>query len=284
MSNLECIGLCCFACIVPTVILGAFFFIVGAFFFCICKLFEYVYSKKSLFWKSLKTLCMKIMLEKVKIKLVDFKKEVMTRKNYYGKIAVLAFVLLAGIVIQILIEFGKFPCPIHVNNLNNISIAIVTIQATLFTLVISLLALVSNNDKIYFGFDVKDFYFNHCTKFLKQRNMMYIGIVLILLNTMFLHFDLHNIVYAVFLISLWLIFESAINVMRIFAGTDEAYKKEIEKYIDECLRNDRDVETIYNNFANDWKKKISYQDKSIDELYHQIYCKIYMYIIRKGIN
>lgn len=299
MSNLECVVLCCFACVVPTVVLGVIFFVIGVFFFYMWIVLEYIYSKKSLFWKYVKTLCMQLIkiindfycivtrfsnkiYEKCKKITGELLEKIKARKKYYGKIAALTVVLLASIVIQFLIEFGKFPRPIHVDNLNNISIAIVTIQATLFTLVISLLALVTNNDKIYFGFEIKNFYFNHCTKFLKQRTMMYIGIGLILLNTVFLHFDFHNIIYAIFAISLWLIFESIRNVMRIFAGTDDVYKKEIEKYIDECLEKDRDIEIICNNFSNDWCKKISYQDKSVDELYHKIYCKIYMHIIRKS--
>lgn len=310
MSNMEFLGICCIACVVPTVVLGIFFLTVGFFFFYMPKLFGYIYSKICHFGKFVKILCIQLikiindfycrvtrfisktyekckknigeLLEKIKIKLNDCKEKILARKKYYGKIAVLTFVLLASIVIQILIEFDKLPWLIYVDDLNSISIAVVTIQATLFTLVIALLALVTNNDKIYFGFEIKDFYFKHCTVFLEQKTMMFFGIGLILLNTMFLYFDLHNMIYAVFLISLWFIVESARNVMRIFAGTDEVYKKDVEKHIDECLEKDKDVEIICENFANDWNKKISYQDKSIDELYHQIYCKIYMHIIRKS--
>lgn len=254
--------------------------------FCIrlMKLMGDYYCKMVIFVKKSPEKIKKVikeLREKVKIVSIKLKNKIMA-KAYYIKIAVLTFVLLVSIVTQILIEFNMFPWPIQVNDLNNISIAIVTIQATLFTLVISLLALVTNNDKIYFGFEIKDFYFNHCTIFLKQETMMYIGVGLILLNTIFLHFDWHNIVYAIFFVSLWFIFESAKNVMRIFAGSDDIYIKQVEAYIDECLEKNRNVETIYNNFTNDWKRKISYQDKSIDELYHQIYCKIYMYIIRNG--
>lgn len=308
MSNLECIGLCCFACIVPTAVLGALFFIVGAFFFYIYKLFGCIYSKKSLYWKCVKTLCIQTakltkvyycrvtkfinktyeewkksireLLEKVKIKLFDFKKEVMAHKEYYGKIAILAFVMLTSIVIQILIEFGKFPCPIYVDDLNDISIAVVTIQATLFTLVISLLALVTNNDKVYFGFEIKDFYFNHGTVFLKQKTMMYVGIGLILLNIMFLYFDLHNMIYAVFFISLWFIFESARNVMRIFAGKDENYIEDVIDYIYECLEKNRTVKSIYDNFTNDWCKKIRNHDSYNEKLYYEIHCKIRMHMIK----
>ena len=310
MSNLEFLGICCIACVVPTVVLGIFFLTVGFFFFYMPKLFGYIYSKICHFLEFVKILCIQLvkiindfycrvtrfisqtyekckknigeLLEKIKIKLNDCKENILARKKYYGKIAVLTFVLLASIVIQILIELGMFPWPIQVDNLNNISIAVVTIQATLFTLVISLLALVTNNDKTYFGFEVKDFYFNHCTVFLKQKTMMYVGIGLILLNIMFLYFDLHNMIHAVFFISLWFIFESARNVMRIFAGTDEVYKKEIEKYIDDCLEKDKNVEIICKNFTNDWSNKISYQGNSADESYHQVYRKIYMHIIRKS--
>lgn len=272
MSNLEFLGICCIACVVPTVILGMIFYIIWAFLF-------FIFIKKSL-GKSKKVVGK--FYENVKTILTKLKNKIMDRKFFYRKIAVFTIILLTSIVIQILIEANMLPWHLYVDDLNNISIAIVTIQATLFTLVISLLALVINNDKIYFGFEIKDFYFNHCTVFLKQKTMMYIGIGLILLNTMFLYFDLHNIIYAVFFISLCFIFESARNVMRIFAGTDDVYKKEIEEYIDECLKKDKDVGIICNNIANDWRKKISSQDRSVDDLYHEIYCKIYMHIIRNS--
>lgn len=265
LSDLEFFGICCLACIVPTVMMGIIVFIIVSLFFFMCKGFEYIYSKKRFICEFVKSLWMRL------INFID---------SINFKIAASIIILLAGVVIQFLIDPSKLPKTNCVENLNNISIAVVTIQATLFTLVISLLALVSNNDKIYFGFEIKDFYFNHCTMFLKQKTMMYIGIVLILLNTFFLYFGLHDVIYAIFFISLWFIFESARNVMRIFAGTDDVYKERIEKYIDECLEMGKNVDTIYNNFARDWRKKIPNQDKSTDELYHRIYYKIYMYIIR----
>ena len=308
MSYMEFLGICCIACVVPTVVLGIFFLTVGFFFFYMPKLFGYIYSKICHFWEFVKILCIQLvkiindfycrvtrfisqtyekckknigeLLEKIKIKLNDCKEKILARKKYYGKIAVLTFVLLASIVIQILIELGMFPWPIQVDNLNNISIAVVTIQATLFTLVIALLALVTNNDKIYFGFEIKDFYFKHCTVFLEQKTMMFFGIGLILLNTMFLYFDLHNMIYAVFLISLWFIVESAINVMRIFAGKDEDYTEDVKNYIYECLEKNRTVKGIYDNFTNDWCKKIRNHDSYNEKLYFEIHCKIRMHMIK----
>lgn len=272
------------------------------------KLFGYIYSKICHFGKFVKILCIQLikiindfycrvtrfisktyekckknigeLLEKIKIKLNDCKEKILARKKYYGKIAVLTFVLLASIVIQILIEFDKLPWLIYVDDLNSISIAVVTIQATLFTLVIALLALVTNNDKIYFGFEIKDFYFKHCTVFLEQKTMMFFGIGLILLNTMFLYFDLHNMIYAVFLISLWFIVESARNVMRIFAGKDEGYTEDVKEYIYECLEKNRTVKSIYDNFTNDWCKKIRNHDSYNENLYFEIFSNIRMHMIK----
>lgn len=265
MSNLEFLGICCiaFVCVVSMVILGMLILY--------CCVFHFFIFIKKVIGK---------FQEKVKTILIKLKNKIWSHKVFYGKITIFTIILLAGIVTQIFIENNMFPRPIYVDNLNNISIAVVTIQATLFTLVVALLALVTNNDKIYFGFEIKDFYFKHCTVFLEQKTMMFFGIDLILLNTMFLYFDLHNMIYAVFLISLGFIVESAKNVMRIFAGKDEDYTEDVKDYIYECLEKNRTVKDIYDNFTNDWCKKIRNHDSYNEKLYFEIHCKIRMHMIK----
>ena len=84
----------------------------------------------------------------------------------------------------------------------------------------------------------------------------------------------------IFFISLWFIFESARNVMRIFAGKDEGYTEDVKEYIYECLEKNRTVKSIYDNFTNDWCKKIRNHDSYNENLYFEIFSNIRMHMIK----
>lgn len=151
-----------------------------------------------------------------------------------------------------------------VRNFIDVSIAVVGVQATMFTLVVALLALISGDKDEYLGYGIKEFYFNY-SALIKQENLIIVGVLFVPLNVMFLYMNKYNAVFSVFLFSLALILYSLYRVYKIFGGSKNKFERDVELYVDKL--NDDQLLDLLPRFLNDWKQRIYAQGVNEFETY-----------------
>lgn len=165
---------------------------------------------------------------------------------------------------------------IVVNDIDSFSLTILQIQASIGTLVIAIIALITGNiSDSYMGISISDFYLNIKPWKLTQKILIFLLLGLSLLAVIFHSFGLYNMVFYTFICTLIGIIISILEIYSAFKGRNEQ-NLEIEAYIEYVLKTDKDFLyklNLYENFVIDWEKELESQDKQSYEKYHQIFCR-----------
>lgn len=127
-------------------------------------------------------------------------------------------IMVAGIAIDVL---GWFIFEIDQERLNEISSTIVGIQATVFSIVFSLLSLFSGfQDKEKYGIPIVRYLMKYRRRFLSQFDILLLELCLLVFSTVFLFFGYTNTLFCCFLVSLGLIYFLASEVFMLYRPED----------------------------------------------------------------
>lgn len=144
-------------------------------------------------------------------------------------VAILTF----GIVDEI---YGHFAA-IHnwplfiVDDYDSVSSMVISIQATVATLVITVLSLMTNKmEKAILGVSVNNFLLNIKPQIFKQKRIIISEIILIIANVFIYMIGWYNIACAVFIVGMILVLISILEIYEAFLGT-EKIDGEIEAYV-----------------------------------------------------
>ena len=163
---------------------------------------------------------------------------------------------------------------IQVDDMESYSLTILQVQATVGTLIVAIIALITGNiSDSYMGVSVSDFYLNIKPWKLKQKSLIFISLGLCLVGVISHSLKLYNIVFYSFIATLFAISISIIEIYSAFRGRN-TQNQEIEAYINFILESDIEFEkkvNIYQNFVYDWEKEIDSQDKQSYEKYLEIF-------------
>ncbi len=155
---------------------------------------------------------------------------------------------------------------IHINGFNSYVLTILGIQATISTLSIALVALISNNiSEDYMGIAISDYYLNIRPALFKQNIIICASLVLIMLSSAAYIFSFYNILISLFVITSMLIFISSYEIYFLFRGL-QTTKKEIKLYFSYVFNaskymkfNYKNIENLMFNFISDWSNKANSQ-------------------------
>lgn len=176
---------------------------------------------------------------------------------------------------------------IVVKDIDSFSLTILQIQASVGTLIIAIIALITGNiSDSYMGVSISDFYLNIKPWKLTQKIHIFILLGLSLAGVIFHSLKLYNIVFFVFVATLVAILLSIIEIYSAFKGGNKQ-NQEIEAYVNYMLESDIKMEcklNIYQNFVLDWKKELDSQDKQSYEKYHEIFRKCMLALWDYGID
>lgn len=186
----------------------------------------------------------------------------------------------AGIIFDIVVTNGNIKY--NVNDFNSFIIAILGIQATIGTLTIALVALISNNiSESYMGISISYYYLNIRPFIFKQSIIIYTVMILQLINTVNYIFGKYNLIVFLFIVTIVLVVLSACEIYAIFNGVASAIS-EIKLYTyhikDLPIKKKYYKLKIYflENLVNDWSQK-SYNQNKLD---YDDYKKIFIYSFR----
>ena len=165
---------------------------------------------------------------------------------------------------------------IFVKDIDSFSLTILQIQASVGTLIIAIIALITGNiSDSYMGVSISNFYLNIKPWKLTQKILIFILLGFSLAGVIFHSLKLYNIVFYMFVATLVAILLSIIEMYSAFKGRNKQ-NQEIEAYVNYILESDIKMDcklNIYQNFVLDWKKELDSQDKQSYEKYHEVFRK-----------
>jgi hypothetical protein len=161
-----------------------------------------------------------------------------------------------------------------VEDLNGYSSTLLQIQATLSTLTIAIIALISGNvSNSYMGVPVCGYYLTIRPWILKQKRVVFISLFLVILNTILHLWKYYNTVLFIFISAFLLLFISVIEIYSIFDGKNSLHK-EIEQYYQHVINGSYNYKTkveIVRNFIYEWKNNIHEQSETEFKKYQEFF-------------
>ena len=165
---------------------------------------------------------------------------------------------------------------IPIDDIEAFSLTILQIQATVGTLIFTIIALITGNiSDSYMGVSISDFYLNIKPWKLTQKVLIVVSLGLCFAGVIFHSLGLYNIVFYLFIATLIAILISILEIYSAFKGRNKQ-NQEIEAYVNYMLESNIGYEkklNIYQNFVLDWKKVADSQDKQSYEKFLEIFEK-----------
>lgn len=197
----------------------------------------------------------------------------------WGAIIISIFLVILGTGFDLEVFNGKIR--FYVEEFNSYILALLGIQATISTLTIAIVALISNNiSETFMGISVSHYYLNIRPQVFKQRSIIIISLILTLVGCACYVFCLYNLLVSIFVATIILVIVSVCELYHLFRGLQKA-KDEIESYIvaKTTTRSNNDKEIlrnldIFSDFISDWISKSCEQTPVDYNKYLDVYLKI----------
>lgn len=165
---------------------------------------------------------------------------------------------------------------IPVDDIQAFSLTILQIQATIGTLIFTIIALITGNiSDSYMGVSISDFYLNIKPWKLTQKVLIIVSLGLCLTGVIFHSLGLYNIVFYLFIATLIAILISILEIYSAFKGRNKQ-NHEIEAYVNYMLESDIKYEkklNIYQNFVLDWENVVNSQNRQNYDKFLEIFEK-----------
>jgi len=259
--------ICMGACIIPTLIIGLLFALIFFILFFIFKLTFFLVKKASI-WVCKKSRRVKRVISILMRKCIKIGLNSLFIKQ-------ISFFLFVGLINYILNRV------VHTKLNDDALSSIVGVQATVFTIVIALLALISGNDNKYLGVEIKKFYFDYpCLP--KQKWVLYIGALLVGINASLLYVRCFDLIFPIFVFSFYYILISIQRVCKIFLGSSKSFRKDVNRYISQMDKFNIDELIQYQeDLVSDWESKAASQSDAEYKIYEKTYIRTLLLITGK---
>ena len=213
-------------------------------------------------------------------------------------VAIVAIPIL-GVIFDIGIRF-KLPILIKMENISEFSLALIQIQATIATLMLSIIGILSGvlSDQ-YMGVSVSYYFLEIKPRPLTHKNIIYAEFILLVLSLIGYVFLLYNFLFSIFISSLILIVVSIEEIYEVFKGKEyvednikeyinsefkiiEDTKVKEEKEVKENIEDTEEIKKgveIAGQFVEHWKSIASSQTTKEFEQCSMIFWKIFTFLL-----
>ena len=190
-----------------------------------------------------------------------------------------ALVLLFGAITEIVIR--QMQLSLSFCDCESVSLTLIQVEAVLFGLTISLIALLSGKiETSFLGINYADYVLNKKPQIYNQITIIG-GLLIVLVLSILAHMLCwYIIVMSLFLCSSILIWLSASNIYLAFTGTIQL-TEEIEIYFDACLlQGSEERIALLDSLQDDWAGKIARQTTSEYTVYLEKFFLLFRYMIK----
>ena len=186
-------------------------------------------------------------------------------------------ILVAGIADEIFVHLHG-PC-FYVLDYSSVSLTILSIQATVATLVIAILSLMTNKmDQGCYGMSYNDFLLNIKPRCFKQKRIITIELLLIGASVVTHMLRWYNVVIAIFVISLYLVYISVTEIYEVFSGT-ESLKDEIREYV--LVQGGDSTQKLF-DLNKQWKNEADKQSENEYQDYRELFNQLFVSAFRNN--
>ena len=188
-------------------------------------------------------------------------------------LACLTVILLCGIISEVLTRIGR--TMIFIDDFPALALAVISIQATVATLVITVQSLMTGKmDEAFQGVSINDFLMNIKPWLFKQKRIIIVEFIGVGVNIFLQMFALYNMIIAIFCATMVLVLISILQVYEAFLGT-ERLNEEIVAYITddlvECNKSDENghqrILHKFEGFCRQWRDETTVQSKATYDEY-----------------
>lgn len=165
---------------------------------------------------------------------------------------------------------------IPVDDIQSFSLTILQIQATIGTLIFTIIALITGSiSDSYMGISISDFYLSIKPWKLTQKKLIIISLGLCLAGVIFHSLGLYNVVFYLFIATLVVVL---ISINEIYSAFKGKYKQndEIETYINYMLESNIEFGkklNVFQNFVLDWENVVDSQNQKSYDKFLEIFEK-----------
>jgi hypothetical protein len=195
------------------------------------------------------------------------------RCYFYCLIAVLGI----GFIVDCVVKLGWHL--LSVERLGDFCSDLITIQTTIATIPIALIALLSNLfSKSYLGISLSSYILNFKHRFFKFQYVFYAEMGLVLASVLFKLLTFYNFIFASLLVSIILICITVKNVYEAYTDLYSIYDEILVYWNCRLLRGAKNYKDLGILFIEDWKRTVN-NNLSTEEF--ELYRKLYFKLIRR---
>ena len=171
------------------------------------------------------------------------------------------FIMFFGFVCDLLVLKG---CNFFVvRDINNVSLVSLQIQATITTLTLTIIALLSGNiTDSYMGISISAYFLELRPVILKQSRIIILEFAALALSVVFHIVGFYNSVFSCLIASMFIIIMAIFEIYAVFKGRKNS-EDEISLYVNYLIEEKDNYLEIGKNFLYDWKKIVV--DQSVEE-------------------
>ena len=193
----------------------------------------------------------------------------------------IAVILLCGVVSELIVKAGK--TIIFIDDMASLTLAVISIQATVATLVITVLSLMANKmDDAFQGVSANDFLLNIKPWLFTQKRIIVAEIIGIIISVGLQVLALYNMIMAVFVATMALVLLSISQIYDAFSGTERLHEEIVAYIIDgldewETFDEDRYHRSLskFEAFSKQWSDEIANQTKAEYDGYLDTFSKFF---------
>lgn len=193
-------------------------------------------------------------------------------------IVLLTIILIIGIVGDIVAACGRHIYTVP--NYDAVSLAVIQIQATVFTLTIALIALLGGRiTDEFLGVKYNNFIMNIKPFFLTQKRIISLLLILLVMNVFFHMFSCYNTVIAIFVITVVLVAYSASAIYEAFVGTEQI-DEEVQTLVEYSFTKKDIQASVFAAFCKQWIRECTLQENGDFESYLEVFKKGFSELIK----
>lgn len=196
----------------------------------------------------------------------------------------IAVILLCGVVSELIVKAGK--TIIFIDDMASLTLAVISIQATVATLVITVLSLMANKmDDAFQGVSANDFLLNIKPWLFTQKRIIVAEIIGIIVSVVLQVLALYNMIMAVFVATMALVLLSISQIYDAFSGTERLHEEIVAYIIDgldewETFDENRYHRSLskFEEFSKQWRDEIASQTKAEYDGYLDTFKKFFLFM------
>ena len=188
----------------------------------------------------------------------------------------LRFIIIVSITLGVIVDIMT---KIKIENISEFSLALIQIQATIVTLTLSIIGILSGvlSDQ-YMGVSISYYFLEINPRLLTHKKIIYVEFILLGLSLIGYMFCLYNFMISIFIVSLILIVVSITEIYEVFKGK-KYVEGRIVDHVTNIFETAENTDDLANAYIENWGSIVALQSKEEFQTYYDVFFKLIMALL-----